>query len=202
MTCVDPVALVSDPAGLVERAIGYALGALREVSPAALARPTPCARWDVRGLLGHVNDSLGALCEGMQSGRVGREPADGDEAGSGGDGEAACLVATFRRRAVMLLGACGQTGDPDRIVLIGDLPLPAQLMAGAGAIEITVHGWDIARACGLAWPVPAALALDLLPVSVALAPREDRQDLFAEPVPVPRAAGPGDRLVAFLGRCP
>jgi uncharacterized protein (TIGR03086 family) len=197
MTCADPLALVSDPAGLLERAIGYALGAVCDVSPAALRRPTPCAGWDVRRLLDHVNDSLGALCEGAQSGQVGREPAEADPLE-----DAAGLVATFRYRAGTLLGACALAGDPGRVVRIGDLPLPAGLMAGVGAIEITVHGWDIARACGPARPVPARLALDLLPVSAALAPRGDRQDLFADPVPVPAGAGPGDRLIAFLGRCP
>ncbi|HZD37555.1 MAG TPA: maleylpyruvate isomerase N-terminal domain-containing protein, partial [Actinomycetes bacterium] len=50
---------------LLERAIGYALGAVQGVTPALLAAPTPCRDWDLRGLLHHADDSLAALLEGL-----------------------------------------------------------------------------------------------------------------------------------------
>jgi len=68
-------------------------------------------------------------------------------------------------------------------------------------VEIAVHGWDISVACG-GGTIPAALARDLLPIAALLAPPGSRAGLFAGPVPVPDRAGPGDRLVAFLGRQP
>jgi uncharacterized protein (TIGR03086 family) len=76
------------------------------------------------------------------------------------------------------------------------------MVAVTGVIEITVHGWDISVACGARRPVPPGLAAALLPVAPVLIPRATRAGLFADPVPVPEAACPGDRLVAFLGRLP
>src|SRR5256885_382564 len=60
---------------LLERAINYLLGSLLLVTPETLARPTPCAGWDLRALLAHLDDSLGALTEAVEAGAVG--PAGG-----------------------------------------------------------------------------------------------------------------------------
>jgi uncharacterized protein (TIGR03086 family) len=197
MTPQDSMSLIGDPARLLERAIGYALGTLQDVTLPVLGRPTPCADWDVRRLLGHVNDSLDALCEGAQSGHIGPAPV------LGGGGEAAAdLVTAFRDRARRLLSAYGPAGQRDRVISVGDLPLTASIMAGVGAVEVTAHGWDISQACGRCRPIPAALATDLLGVAEVFVPRAGRRCLFAEPVPVPAQASPSDRLVAFLGRRP
>ena len=41
------------------------------------------------------------------------------------------------------------------------------MVAVTGAIEITVHGWDISVACGARRPVPPGLAAVLLPIAPA-----------------------------------
>ena len=88
------------------------------------------------------------------------------------------------------------------------LPVPTVLSSAAalartGALEIAVHGWDIAQATGLPRPVPAALATELMRTARQLVPRpEARHPLFGAPVMVPAEADPSDRLVAFLGRDP
>jgi hypothetical protein len=76
------------------------------------------------------------------------------------------------------------------------------MAAAAGAIEITVHGWDISAACGSRRPVPPDLAALLLPIAPLFITPGSRAGLFADPVPVPGRACPGDQLVAFLGRQP
>ena len=111
-------------------------------------------------------------------------------------------VACLRRRARALLGVCAAAGRAERLVAIGDRELTVNVAAAAGAIEIAVHGWDISAACGVRRPVPPGLAAALLPIAPLLVPRATRAGLFADPVPVPALAGPGDRLVAFLGRHP
>ena len=78
----------------------------------------------------------------------------------------------------------------------------ASLMAAAAALEVTVHGWDVSRACGQRQPIPRALATALLVLAPALVPRAGRHPLFAAPVTVAATAGPSDRLAAFLGRTP
>jgi uncharacterized protein (TIGR03086 family) len=202
MTQHDSGALITDPAGLLERAIGYALGTVQDVTFRRLGRPTPCADWDVRRLLNHVNDSLDALCEGAQSGHIGPAPVVGD-----GDEGAADLVIAFRDRAGRLLSAYGPAGQADcaipaGVIFVGDLPLTASIMARVGAVEVAAHGWDISQACGPGRPVPPGLAADLLAVAEVFVPRAGRRCLFAEPVTVSAQASPSDRLVAFLGRSP
>jgi hypothetical protein len=76
------------------------------------------------------------------------------------------------------------------------------LLAAVGAVEIAVHGWDVAQACGRPRPLPPALAADLFPVARCVVADGDRGVRFAEPVGVPTRSCPGDRLVAFLGRRP
>jgi hypothetical protein len=76
------------------------------------------------------------------------------------------------------------------------------MVAVTGAIEVTVHGWDIFAVCGAARPVPPGLAAVLLPIAPLLITPATRPGLFADPVRLPGPASPGDQLVAFLGRQP
>jgi hypothetical protein len=79
------------------------------------------------------------------------------------------------------------------------------MVAVTGAIEITVHGWDIPVACGARRPVPPVppgLAAILLPIAPLLITPGTRPDLFADPVRLPGPASAGDQLAAFLGRQP
>ena len=64
------------------------------------------------------------------------------------------------------------------------------MVAAAGALEITVHGWDIAVACGSHRPVPPGLAAVLLPIAPLFITPGTRAGLFADPVPVPGGPAP------------
>jgi uncharacterized protein (TIGR03086 family) len=181
---------------LLRSAVGYALTATGSASSARLAAPTPCAGWDLGILLAHVADSMGVLGEAIAAGPAAPGPPPG--AGSpGGD-----PWVTLRCRAAGLLAACAMAGPDERLVVIGDRWLPASMTAVAGALEITVHGWDIAASCGSPRPVPPGLAAVLLPVAPLLITPATRRGLFADPVRVPGRPVPGDQLVAFLGRQP
>jgi len=178
---------------LLRPAIGYALAAADAITPGLLRRPTPCRGWDLRMLLRHVNDSLAALTEAAGAGRVSVWPADeppGDD-----------LAATFRERARKLADACAVCDHRDRVVGIADRGVTLSTVAILGALEVTLHGWDISRACGPARPIPAPLAADLLVIAPVLV-SGGREPLFAPPVVVAQGCEPGDQLVAFLGRNP
>lgn len=182
---------------LLERAVGYALAVSRDVPPGLLSRETPCQAWDLSMLLAHANESLAALAEGIGGGRVALYPPDSPEAC---EESAADPLATFRRRVWRLPSLWA---DAPPVVTVADRALPADLLAAAGALEIAVHGWDIARACHRDLPIPAAVAVELLAVGAVLAPADDRYPYFAPPRTVGGAmACPSDRLVAFLGRDP
>ncbi len=178
--------------GLLERAIGYTRASLLLVTPDQLANRTPCPGWDLSALLRHMSDGLAALQEAAELGEVPLRTCGLD------DGSIE-IVTTLRTRACSLLGAWSDAavaGD----VFVGDRALPTMLLATAGAIEITVHGWDVAWACGRAALPPASLADELLELAPLLVRADDRAGRFAAPHDVSLLAPPGERLLAFLGR--
>ena len=166
-------------------------------TPQLLPRPTPCLGWDLETLLDHVSDSIGVLHEAITAEGAGAGAAPPDYPGPGPD-----PVARLHGQAAGLLGACAAAGPAERRVAIRDRELTASMVAVTGAIEITVHGWDISVACGSRRPVPPGLAAVLLPIAPLLITPGTRPGLFADPVRLPGPACPGDQLVAFLGRQP
>jgi uncharacterized protein (TIGR03086 family) len=178
---------------LLERALGYTLGSLLLVTPSRLGRETPCRGWDLRALLAHMNDSLLALHEAMAAGFVRLEPG-----ADFGDPEAD-PVAALRNRACHLMGAWAGARDPDRVA-IGNRGLTAAVVAAVGALEVAVHGWDVAEACCAPRPLPDGLASELIDLCPLFVAPGDRPGRFAPPLDVSPTASPGDRLLAFLGR--
>jgi uncharacterized protein (TIGR03086 family) len=183
----------AEVAWLLEPSISYALAEVAAVTPEFLSRPTPCREWDLRMLLRHACESLATIGAGIEAGRVGLNPAAED------DNVAADPARAFRGRARHLLD---KWANPCRVIEIEGCPLAAGVMAATAALEIAVHGWDIAVACGAGRPVPPGLATALLAIAPLVIGPADRAGLFAEPVLLPGPACPGDQLVAFLGRHP
>jgi len=175
---------------LLRSAIHYALPSADLVTPALLAMPTPCAAWNLGMLLSHLSESLDALAEGLNHGAVCRWP---------GTAEPDATPAGLRVRCERLLAAI-QAAPADRPVVIAGHDMTETALTCTGAIEVSVHGWDIAAACGSLRPIPDTLARPLLRVAPALLPGSSRAGLFAEPLPADLQAGPGERLLAFLGR--
>ncbi|HLN77018.1 MAG TPA: TIGR03086 family metal-binding protein [Nocardioidaceae bacterium] len=181
---------------LLERAIGYTRGSLTQVTPDRMSAPTPCAGWDLRSLLAHMEDSLVSLHE---AGSVRRVRVDVPAAAS------TDLVEALRWRACELLAdwsADWSTTGTGRgkDVLVDDRPISPSVLTSAGALEIAVHGWDVGVACEAARPLPDGLAADLLRVAPVLVRREDRGTRFGPAISPPPGATPGERLLAFLGR--
>jgi uncharacterized protein (TIGR03086 family) len=191
------VAPLSRALELLESAVSYSLAVVAPETQQLLRRPTPCEGWDLETLLGHFSDSIGVLHEAISS-----EGADAVAPPAGYARPWLDPVERLRARAAGLLGACAAAGPADRRVAIGDRQLTASLVAVTGAIEITVHGWDISVACGIRRPVPPGLAAVLAPIAPLLVTAASRPRLFADPVPLSGPACPGDQLVAFLGRQP
>ena len=200
MTGARPAATLSGGIALLERALCYALGQLHAVTSADLARPTPCPEWDLRGLLMHMDDSLIALQEALDLAWVDTEGPGEAEPAYGPADSAISLVGRLRGHASRLLGALAEAGGG--LVWVGGLPVPKSIVTSAGAVDVAVHGWDVARACGRPQPIPEPLAAEMLEISPLLVTRADRPALFAAPVPVPPLASASDRLVAYLGRDP
>jgi uncharacterized protein (TIGR03086 family) len=207
---------------LLEQAARYALSAAGHATPPLLGTPTPCDGWDLGTLLCHLGDSFDALAEGLRVGSIspngeccGAEGSAGAPSAPGpprapgargwGDqawGDQAWGGGELAARAAAMVRACAEVRAGPEPVAVGDRRLTTSVVAITGAIEVAVHGWDVAVSCGHRTPVPAGLAIELLPYAALLVPRHTRPGLFADPVPAPRNSCAGDRLVAFLGRPP
>ena len=181
---------------LLASAISYALGACVQVAPREMTLPTPCTDWDLEALLAHLAASMADLEAVLRTGHLDLE-ADDPATPEPDDGDP---VELLRDRAANLLFACYAHHGPDRFVLVGGLPLPAEIVTCTGAVEIAVHGWDVRAARGRGDPIPPALATRMLRLSPLLV--TGRDGLFGTPVQVPAQASPGDQLVAYLGRHP
>jgi len=178
-------------AALLERAVSYARGCLALVGPGPFDAATPCPGWDLCALLQHMDDSLAAFTEAAELGSV-------RLVGPVASTEPAGAVARLLARACALLAAW--TDPPYPTVRVAGHPVHTDLLAGAGALEIAVHGWDVATACGRSRPLPPMLALDLLDLVPVLVDDADRPARFGFPVAVRRSAAPSARLLAAVGR--
>jgi uncharacterized protein (TIGR03086 family) len=200
----DNAANVADGVELFERAISYALSSLRLVSYDALLRPSPCVGWDLRDLMAHLDDSLAAITEAVELGVV-EPPPQGTPPAAGAwsaDGRPESdPVATLRSRTSRVLGAWTNATDLDDIS-IGGFRLATDLLATTGALEVAVHGWDIAQTCGYPQPIPDALAEELLHRARLVVTEADRPQRFAPECAVSPDAGAAARLLAFVGRRP
>jgi uncharacterized protein (TIGR03086 family) len=182
----------ADPAELLERALGYTSVTLSRVRPEHVPAATPCPAWDLERLLHHMVDSLAAIREALGAGDVGLDPAPRRPQG-------------LQALAALRLLGCGLAGDLARLrtgrtARVGGVPVPLDVLAAAAAVEVAVHGWDVAAACGGAAVLPAGLACDLLVVVPMLVDDEDRPGRFGPALPVRPSSGPGERLLAYLGR--
>jgi len=177
---------------LLERAVGYTRTSLMLVGSTDLTARTPCADWDLLRLLRHMNDALAAFTEAAEIGYVDLVPVSSADPGTQ-------LVDRLKGRACALIGAWARIPGSDDVA-VADRFLRSDVAAAAGSLEIAVHGWDVAQACGVDRPLPAGLALDLLDVVPLLVHADDHPRRFVERVDVPLHARPSTRLLAAVGR--
>ncbi|KDN81252.1 TIGR03086 family metal-binding protein [Kitasatospora cheerisanensis] len=159
--------------------------------------PTPCTDWTVRQLVGHLTSEqlwVPDLLGGATVAEVG-DRYDGDVLGD--DPVAAWTAAADAARA-----AFAEPGALRRTVDLSYGRRRADGYAREMTVDAIVHAWDLAQGIGADAridPAAANFALDELgPQSGALA----SSGLFADAVPVPADAPPGDRLLGLVGRDP
>lgn len=171
---------------LLDRSLAFTRMALVGVGDAGLGARTPCRDWRLRDLLAHMDDSLDAFTEAA-GGKVELTPS-----------RAVPPVLALQQKACGLLGLWSREGPPG--VRVGGVDLATELLVATACLEITVHGWDVAQATGARTEIPGELARDLLGVARQVVSDDDRGSRFATALPEPPGAGPGGRLLAFLGR--
>ena len=158
-------------------------------------RPTPCAGWTARDLLGHLATSIRVGISLMQ----GRPPAFPDAARPGDLVEGDPVE--FWRGTVGQARAVLRSAD---LTLAMETPL-GQTVADALAIpviDLYVHAWDLGAAAGIDVEIPADVTdyahayIDPLPDEVMRG--EGRA--FGPQTPVPAGATPTERFISWTGR--
>ena len=170
------------------------------VTPADLARPTPCAAWTLYGLLAHMatqHHGFAAAADGQD----GPEPWKLRTLGADPAGD-------YRAAAERVLAAFAADGVLDREFPLPEIRtgrrFPAAQAISFHFVDYVVHSWDVARTLGV--PVtfdPGVLAAAL---AVARAVPGGRARLvpgaaFAPAVPG-AAGGTLEEIIALLGRSP
>lgn len=167
---------------LFQRAVGYAQEVISNLGDDDLRRPTPCEDWDAGRVVLHLADVADSLISLVDTGHL----AMPDAPRTDDPDPAATLRASMDKLTTTLLAA----SETER----------ADAAARAGAIEFTMHGWDIGVAHNQDHATPGELANDVLALVSSLLSNDARGSNFAQPVNISNDLSPGDRLAAFLGR--
>lgn len=190
---------MADQIQQTQRALDAAHEMIASASPAALAKPTPCTEWDVRGLIEHMIGVVQSFATAFGGGAL-TPPTAQSTAGLAGDNPATA----YRQAADALMQALGKPGALDQSVR-----LPFGEMPGNQAINIvigdqSIHTWDLAKALGKPFTIDDDLATGILAMMHGLLTPDRRGPGkgFAQEVPCPEGASVQDRLLAFSGRQP
>jgi uncharacterized protein (TIGR03086 family) len=163
---------------------------VQKIGDDQLALPTPCAEFQVRDLLNHLYQ----VVVSFQALAV-REPVDFSTTPDMLTGD---WRAAFAAEAGRLAAAWA---DPSTLEGVSPgMGMPQDVVAAMALMDLTVHGWDLARATGQSYaPDPAAVAV-LQPVAEQLVPQGRRMGVFGDAAPAGPHAGAFDRLLALSGR--
>jgi uncharacterized protein (TIGR03086 family) len=176
--------------GLLDEAGAAFVAVLQGVEPGRLDEASSCDGWSVRELIAHVvagNLMYAAIVGGSGA------PADGDVLG--GD-----PVRAFRDSLNELKQAFSADGVMDKMFQTPRGERPAPRLVTRRAIEMSVHGWDLADSIGrrieLTEPLVEA-SLEMLRMMLS----GGRAGLpFNSEQSAPEGASPADRLAAYAGR--
>jgi len=177
---------------VLDSAVTWTRSCLQLARTSLMSLHTPCAEWDLGRLLAHMDESLEAIGEAAELGHIAVDPRDRPT-------DPGQLVDRIVQRACQTRAAWQQriTSAP---VGVGDLALGRDTVALVGALEIAVHGWDIARATGQDARLPEDLAVRLYDVALVVVTPDERGKRFGPAVSVPASAPMSTRLLAHLGR--
>ncbi|MEU5546651.1 TIGR03086 family metal-binding protein [Streptomyces sioyaensis] len=191
-----PSAHPSPPiSALLAAAAEAALPVLRAVREDQLARPTPCAEYDVRALLNHLFHVVVAFqtLAAKKDADFSRTPDRLGEYGTQWPDR-------FAAETARLVEAWAAPGAEDG--LTGGMNLPARTVGAMVLLDLTVHAWDVARATGQPYVPGEGCVAELRALVAQMGPTARTMNVFAEPLPVPPGAGDLDVLLAETGRDP
>ncbi len=183
----------------MQRACASTERILDGVTPAQYGLATPCERWDVRALMNHVLGtlSLGSALLGDTQPDVNMAPGELPDIDLVGDDP----LKAYRIGVEALLGSA--TGDAltrSHTTPLGEMP--GAVLGGFTTLDITAHGWDLAKATGQDATLDASLAEDVLGFARQTISDTTRAPRIGPEVAVAPGASVTNQLVGYLGRRP
>lgn len=172
-------------------ALDWVAGLITTTEPAMLSRPTPCAEWDVRMLIGHL----------IGTAQRGRATATGIPAGAphvvtGVPDDQ--LGPTYARLAGEIVPAFTGLQEAARVRAPWGEVSAREAVRGF-TIETTAHGWDLAVATGRPAEAPPGVAERCLEFAADVVPARLRGVMYAGPIPGSPESPPTERLARLLG---
>lgn len=181
-----------EPIEAFDRATVTATAVVNGITDDQYALPTPCAEWNVRGVLNHLV-TVSMMVEAVVAGRAHPDQRL-DHLGSD-------PKATFAATLAANHSTLRTPGLMERVVSTPVGERPGSVMVGMIVNELLVHAWDMARATGQDTDLDPELANDVRTSWQTRLGDTPRTLLpYAEPQPVPDEATAADRLAAYLGR--
>ncbi|WP_282693130.1 TIGR03086 family metal-binding protein [Streptomyces sp. CC208A] len=178
---------------LLRAAADLAVPLVESTEDVSLGAPTPCAEYDVRALLNHLFSvvvNFQALAA-KQEADFSTTPDRVAEPGWRGE------FAAETRRLVEAWAAPGAEEGT-----AGAMGLPARTVGSMVLLDLTVHGWDLARATGREFVPDPVVVAGLADEVERMAPMARKMNVFAEAVDLPAGASALERLLATTGRDP
>jgi uncharacterized protein (TIGR03086 family) len=167
---------------------------LAAVAAEQLVLPTPCTAWNVEGLLDHVLSTMTAYASLGESGRIdplATRPRTNDGA----------PLAAFRALADRGRAAWAQQGALERECEFPFLGrAPGHRVLGIHAVDVLLHGWDLARATGQDDRIDACCAEFALLFSEEVLVGDRRTPYFRPSTIVSCDSDVETKLIAFSGR--
>jgi uncharacterized protein (TIGR03086 family) len=173
--------------------------AVAGVRPQDWTLPTPCSEWTVTQVLQHAaGDQLGfaAAITG------GPGPSWDPFAPSGHIAGSPVALAEDAMRAAAGAWATIAAGTEAVAVPVPPGSLPAEVGAGACALDAAVHAWDIAVATGQGSPLTAELAVVLVDVARQIVEPLRAYGAYAAALPAQDGDDEVATLLRYLGRNP
>jgi len=187
---------------LDRRAVELSVQIVKQARPPDLTRPTPCAGWNLGQLLEHMTAQhyvFAAASRGLDGNPGAWLPPPA------ADGQ----VTAYDEAARYVLDCFAQPQTMRRSFVLRDinpaLAFPADEAISFHFVDYVVHGWDVARALEVPYPVSEDVAEAALLVArrVPDGPRRLSPDAAFRPgLGVPDGATAIDETVAALGRSP
>lgn len=167
---------------------------MQGVTADQMSAATPCASWDVAGLINHMVGGNQFFAAGMR----GQAPSADETNWAAGDWQA-----SFDTNAADALAAFGEEGALERTVTLPFGEMPGAAFMGLAMTDTFQHAWDLAKATGQDTNLAPEMAQQLLAQC-----KQSIQDGFRGPEGAPFGAQAecaddacaADQLAAFLGR--